>query len=178
MAELSTIARPYAQAVFDIAKAQRQYTEWSAQLRTLAAVIADAQVQALIGNTAVKKERIAALVCDVAGAGINATMRNFVQVLADNRRLNVLPQIALQFEELRAAAEATQDAEVISAFALDASQQQAISAALQKRLGRKVNLVCKIDPSLLGGAVIRAGDLVIDGSASGRLQKLTQRVAT
>lgn len=178
MAEISTIARPYAQAIFDIAKVQRQYAEWSGQLRMLAAIVTDPQVQALIGNTAVKKERVAELVCEVAGAGITQAVRNFVHVLADNRRLNALPQIALQFEDLRAAAEATQDAEVVSAFELDASQQQAISAALQKRLGRKVNLVCKIDPSLIGGAVIRAGDLVIDGSASGRLQKLAQRVAT
>jgi F-type H+-transporting ATPase subunit delta len=176
MAETSTIARPYAQAAFEIAKAKGQLGEWTTQLHALAAIAADAQVQSLIGNTAVKKERIAALVCDVAGAGLGADMRNFVQVLADNRRLNALPEIATQFDELRAAAEATQEAEVLSAFELDANQRQAISAALQKRLGRKVNLVCKIDPSLIGGAVIRAGDLVIDGSASGRLHKLTMTV--
>ncbi len=177
MAELSTIARPYAQAVFAIAKGEGKYREWSGLLQRLAAIVLDPRVESLIGNTTVKKERIAAFICDVAGDKLAASGRNFVSVLADNRRLNTLPQIAMQFEELRAAAESTQDAEVLSAFEVDAAQKQAISAALQKRLGRKVNLVCKIDPSLLGGAIIRAGDLVIDGSALGRLHKLSTRVA-
>ena len=177
MAETSTIARPYAQAVFEIARAKRNFGEWSTQLHALANIVADTQIQSLIGNTAVKKERVAQLICEVAGTGLDTEMRNFVQVLADNRRLNAVAEVAMQFDELRAAAEATQEAEVLSAFELDANQQQAISSALQKRLGRKVNLVCKIDPSLIGGAVIRAGDLVIDGSASGRLHKLTMTVS-
>lgn len=177
MAELSTIARPYAQAVFEIAKTERKYREWSELLHLLADVVADKRIGSLIGNTTIKKERIASLICDVAGEQVTASARNFVGVLAENRRLNVLPQVAAQFEELRARAESTQEAEVFSAFEIDAKQQQAISSALQKRLGRKVNLVCKIDPSLLGGAVIRAGDLVIDGSALGRLHKLSTRVA-
>ncbi len=176
MAETSTIARPYAQAVFEIAKAKGQFAQWASQLNALARIVADDQIQAMIGNTSMQKDQVAALICDVAGSGMTDEMRNFVQVLADNRRLNALLEIDLQFEELRAAAEATQEAEVLSAFELDASQQQAISGALQKRLGRKVNLNCKIDPSLIGGAVIRAGDLVIDGSASGRLHKLTMTV--
>jgi F-type H+-transporting ATPase subunit delta len=177
MAELSTIARPYAQAVFELARDKRQYGEWSAQLQLVASIVSNADAQALIGNTSVRKEQVADLVVGIAGDKLGAAARNLVHVLADNRRLGALVEIARQFEELRAAAEATQEAEVISAFEVDAAQQQAIAAALQKRLGRKVNVVCKIDPSLLGGAVIRAGDLVIDGSAMGRLNKLTTRIA-
>jgi F-type H+-transporting ATPase subunit delta len=177
MAELSTIARPYAQAVFDVARVKRQYGEWSAQLQLVASIVSNADVLALIGNTSVRKDQVADLVIGIAADKLSATGRNLVHVLADNRRLGALVEIARQFEELRAAAEATQDAEVVSAFEIDSAQQQAIASALQKRLGRKVNLVCKIDPSLLGGAVIRAGDLVIDGSALGRLNKLTTRLA-
>lgn len=177
MAEASTVARPYAQAVFQVAKAQGKFKEWSDALAHLAGIVADERVQKLIGNTSVKKERIATLFIDVAGAKLNTEGKNLVKVLTENRRLTALPEIAAQFEELRAQAESTIDAEVVSALAVDAGQQQRISAALQKRLGRKVNLVCKIDPSLLGGAVVRAGDLVIDGSALGRLQKLSVRLS-
>ncbi len=177
MAEISTIARPYATAVFELAKATKNYPGWSQQLHLLAAIVADAQLRSLIGNAAVKKEQVVKLIADVAGDKLNATGRNLVSVLAEHRRLGVLAEIADQYEALRAVAEATLEAEVVSAFAVDAAQQQSIAAALQKRLGRKVNLTCIIDSTLLGGAIVRAGNLVIDGSALGRLQMLTTRLA-
>lgn len=177
MAEISTIARPYATAVFELARAAKNYPVWTQQLHLLAAIVADAQVRSLIGNAAVKKEQVVKLIAEVAGDKLDATGRNLVKVLAEHRRLGVLAEIADQYEELRAAAEATLEAEVVSAFPVDAAQQQSIAAALQKRLGRKVNITSTVDPALLGGAIVRAGNLIIDGSALGRLQMLTTRLA-
>jgi len=177
MAEISTIARPYATAVFELAKAAKNYPVWTQQLHLLAAIVADPQARSLIGNAAVKKEQVVKLITDVAGEKLDPTGRNLVKVLAEHHRLGVLAEIACQYEELRAVAEATLEAEVISAFAVDAAQQLSIANALQKRLGRKVSLTCIIDPALLGGAIVRSGNLVIDGSALGRLQMLTTRLA-
>lgn len=177
MAELSTVARPYATAVFDIARAARNYPVWSQQLQLLAGIVADEQMRSLIGNAAVSKNQVVKLIAEVAGDKLDANGRNLVKVLAEHRRLGVLAEISDQYEVLRAEAEATLDAEVVSAFAVDAAQQQSIASALQKRLGRKVNITCKVDPALLGGAIVRAGNLVIDGSALGRLEKLATRLA-
>lgn len=177
MAEISTVARPYATAVFELAKATKNYPGWSQQLHLLAVIVADAQLRSLIGNAAVKKEQVVKLIADIAGDNLDTTGRNLVRVLAEYRRLGALAEIVSQYEELRAVAEATLEAEVISAFAVDVAQQQSIASALQKRLGRKVNITCTVDPSLLGGAIVRAGNLVIDGSALGRLQMLTTRLA-
>ena len=177
MAEISTIARPYATAVFELAKAAKNYPVWTQQLHLLAVIVADARVRSLIGNAAVKKEQVVKLIADVAGDQLDAVGRNLVKVLAEHRRLSVLAEIASQYEELRAVAEATLEAEVVSAFAINAAQQQSIATALQKRLGRKVNITNTIDPALLGGAIVRAGNLVIDGSVLGRLQMLATRLA-
>lgn len=177
MAELSTIARPYATAVFEIARSAKNYPAWSQQLQLLALIVADEQMRSLIGNAAVTKEQVVKLITEVAGDKLDANGRNLVKVLAEHRRLGVLAEISGQYEVLRAEAEATLDAEVVSAFAVDAAQQQSIASALQKRLGRKVNITCTVDPSLLGGAIVRAGNLVIDGSALGRLEKLATRLA-
>ena len=146
-------------------------------MHLLVAIVADAQVRSLISNAAVKKEQVVKLIVEVAGDKLDVTGRNLVKVLAEHRRLDALAEIARQYEELRAVAEATLEAEVVSAFAIDATQQQSIATALQKRLGRKVNITTTVDPSLLGGAIVRAGNLVIDGSALGRLQMLTTRLA-
>lgn len=177
MAEIATIARPYATAVFELAKAAKNYPVWTQQLQLLATVVADGQLRSLIGNAAVKKEQVVKLIADVAGDKLDAAGRNLVKVLAEHRRLDALAEIASQYEELRAVAEATLEAEVVSAFPIDAAQQKSIATALQKRLGRKVNITSSVDPALLGGAIVRAGNLVIDGSALGRLQMLTTRLA-
>lgn len=177
MAEISTVARPYATAVFELAKAAKSYPLWSQQLELLAVIVADAQLRSLIGNAAVKKEQVVKLIVEVAGDKLDASGRNLVKVLAEHHRLGTVAEIASQYEEMRAVAEATLEAEVVSAFAVNATQQKSIATALQKRLGRKVNITCIIDPTLLGGAIVRAGNLVIDGSVLGRLQMLTTRLA-
>lgn len=173
MAEKSTVARPYAQAVFELANSQGKLAEWSQMLAAVAQVVGHEKVNELISDTNVQKEVAADLVIDIAGETLSAEGKNFVRVLSDNRRLALLPAILDQYEMLRAEVENTVEAEMLTAKDVPADVQKAIVGALEKRLGRKVTLSVRIDEGILGGAVVRAGDLVIDGSAAGRLQGLT-----
>ena len=172
MAERATIARPYAKAAFETARDAGAFAEWSRGLRTAAEIAADPRVTALIKDPEVPAGQVAGFIVEVAGSALNREMQNFVRLLAANRRLLLLPQIAAHFEELRAQAENTVDVEVVSAVKLDAAQAEKLAAALNSRLRRQVRMRNTVDESLLGGAVIRAGDLVIDGSLKGRLLRL------
>jgi len=176
MAEKVTIARPYAQAVFATAKEQGDLKGWSTMLQCAAAVAGDAEMAAVIANPRIDRAQLVTLFLEVCGNNINDAGKNTIRLLAENGRLEVLPEIAALYEEMRAEAEATIEAEVISAAALSESQKSAIAAALAKRMGREVSLVCKTDESLLGGAIIRSGDMVIDGSVVGKLEKLSSQL--
>ena len=116
--------------------------------------------------------QLAEIVTGVVGAGLDEHSRNFVSLLAANRRLGFLPEIAALFEQMKADVENVVDVEVVSATALSSEQESRYAAALQKKLGRSVRLHTKVDRTLLGGAVLKAGDLVIDGSIKGRLERL------
>lgn len=177
MAEKSTIARPYAEAVFELAQSSGQLKQWSAMLQTVSLIVANADMQRLIGNTSVSKPQVAALIIDVAGAVLNDEGRNLIKLLADNRRLGVMAEIAEQFEALKAEAEKTVEAEVIAATPVSSTQQARIAEQLKARLGRQVTLKVSVDASLIGGAIVKAGDLVIDGSVSGQLNKLSVELA-
>ena len=172
MADKSTIARPYAKAAFEEARARGRLGPWSEALRTAAAVVGDPRVEALLGNPRVTPEELAALVSEIAGPQLDEEGRNFVRALADNRRLALLPEVSARFDELKSEAEGVIDVTVTSAAPLDDSQRGKLASALQKRLGRTVRLQCATDPALIGGAVLRAGDLVIDGSLRGRLERI------
>ena len=141
-------------------------------LATAASVVADDRVAKLLTNPRVKPADLVALIADVAGGSLDEHSRNFLTTLADNRRLGLLPEIAAMFEVLRAEVENVADVEVISAVELDAAQRQRLADALQKRLKREVRLHCKVDASLIGGAIVRSGDFVIDGSLKARLERL------
>lgn len=177
MAELSTIARPYAEAIFSLAHEAAKLADWSDMLALAAAVAADSNMQPLIGNTNINKSQLSGLFLDICGDKLTAEGKNTIKVLVENRRLNVLPEIAKQFEALKAEAEKTVDAEVISAFDVSQAQQKQIAEKLKQRLGREVTLTCRVDESLLGGVIIKAGDLVIDGSAIGQIHKLSVELA-
>ena len=172
MAENSTIARPYAQAAFDIANEKSDLKSWSDMLQLIAAVTSDAVMSDMISNPSIEREKIVEIIVDVCGNNLNDLAKNFVKVLAENGRLNVAEEIALGYEEHRAEAEKTVEAEVTSAFPLSDAQVKSMTEALKKRLGREVTLNASVDKSIVGGAVIRAGDLMIDGSVSGQLEKL------
>ena len=173
MAEKSTIARPYAEAVFETAQSNNQLKEWSAILQTITLITSDADMQSIVGNTSVNKAQIAQFIVDIAAGVMTDQGRNLVRLLADNRRLDVVAEIAQQFETLKAEAEKTVEAEVVSAQEVSAAQQSMIAEKLKARLGREVSLKCIVDESLMGGAIIKAGDMVIDGSVSGQLNKLS-----
>ena len=172
MAEFTTIARPYAQAVFRMAQEERALPLWSDMLALTAHVAADPGVRKLLDNPRMTPDQLAELFIDVAGQRLNEAGRNLIRVLAEGRRLVVLPEIFALFEQLKNAAEGAIQAQLITAFPATDAQKQTIAAALKERFGRDVQLEYITDPSLMGGAVVRAGDLVIDGSVRGKLARL------
>jgi F-type H+-transporting ATPase subunit delta len=177
MAEKSTIARPYAEAVFSLAQEQKQLKLWSDMLYFAATVSQVEDMQILIANTNINKKQLADLFIEACKDRLTELGANMIRLLAENRRLGFLPEIAAQFELLRAEAEKTIEAEVVSAYKMSEVQQKDIAAKLKVRLGREVTLTCRVDNSLLGGAIIKAGDLVIDGSTIGQIQKLSIELA-
>ena len=178
MAERATIARPYAKAAFEYAREAKGFAAWSQALARLAEIVADPRVAALTKSPQWSAADVVSLTTDVAGTSLNDGMQNFVRVLAENHRLLLLPEIAAHYEEFRSAVENTVDVEVVSAVKLDAAQSAKLSAALAKRLKRNVRMKNSVDATLLGGAVLRAGDLVIDGSLKGRLQRLATELTS
>lgn len=172
MAERITIARPYAKAVFKLAQSQKRLSQWSEALALAASVVVDPRVGALLSNPAITAEQLAGLVTEVGGERLDEQARNLIATLAANRRLGYLPEIAARYEQLRADAERTIEVTVTSAVELSAAQKSHYAEALAKRLGREVRLSCVTDPALLGGAVVRADDLVIDGSVRAGLAQL------
>lgn len=178
MAERLTIARPYAKAAFRLAAEGKQLSQWSRFLERAAATVADSRVRPLLNNPSVAGEQLIGLISGVAGTELDPQAANFLRTLATNRRLGFLPEIAGRFEQLRADAERTIDVTVTSAVELSAEQRERFAAAMRKRLNREVHLHCEIDPSLIGGAVIRADDLVIDGSVRAGLTQLAATAAS
>lgn len=172
MAEKATIARPYARAAFAYAKNGNALAAWSGALTSAGAIVADSRVKKLIGNPKVAPAQLLDFIAEVSGGKINANIRNFLDELVRNRRLALLPEVAAMFEEMRNEVENVAEVKVTSAVALSDAQRQRLSEALKKRLKKEVRLHCDIDASLIGGAVIRSGDLVIDGSLRARLQGL------
>ena len=172
MAEAITVARPYAQAAFMYASEQQALTDWSDMLSLLAAIADDAAMHELIDSPHLTETQRADLFIQIAGDQLNSNGANFIRVLAANGRLKLLPEIAALFEIQRRDAEGTVQAELVTAFPASESQQSEVIASLRKRLGREIELSCSTDAELLGGAIIRAGDLVIDGSVRGKLERL------
>ncbi|MDC9724817.1 MAG: F0F1 ATP synthase subunit delta [Gammaproteobacteria bacterium] len=177
MAEAITIARPYANAVFAIANDKGELKSWSDLLAVLAQAVAVPNMQSVISSPSVGDEQVLGLLAEVAGELMSEDAQHFLALLAENNRLQLLEHIAVIFDELRAEAEQVMTADVTTARALTSEQEANISAALKKRLGRDVTLKASVDESLLGGAIIRAGDLIIDGSALGKLNRLANAIS-
>ena len=172
MAESLTIARPYAQAAFLFASQHHTLKDWSEMLQLLAAVAADPAMADMIDNPQLTDRQLSDLFISIGGEQINEKCHNFIRLLAENGRLQLLPEIAALFEIQRREAENTVQARMVTAYPASDSQKDAVIAALKKRLQRDIELECTTDSSLLGGAIIRAGDLVIDGSVRGKLERL------
>jgi F-type H+-transporting ATPase subunit delta len=171
MSELTTIARPYAQAAFDSAVETKSITLWQEMLAFAAEVANNESIQQLLSG-AVAAEKLAEIFISVCGEQLNQQGQNLIKVLAENKRLQVLPDIALLFNGLKAEFDKEIDVDVTSAVKLSKKQQTAISESLEKRLARKVKLNCSVDSDLLAGVLIKAGDTVIDGSVKSKLNRL------
>lgn len=175
MAELSTLSRPYAKAAFEFAVTIDQgLGAWSEQLAVAAQVSQAEKMVKVLSSPSLTSDQQAAQFIDVCGESLSAKVQNFVRVLAENKRLSLLPEIAALYEDFKANREKTVDVEVATAFELDAAIQEKLAAALSGKLDRDVNVHTHIDKQLLGGVVIRAADVVIDDSIRGRLNKLAE----
>ena len=177
MAEKLTIARPYALAAFQFATVHQSLPNWSAMLELLGNIAGDPEMAEMIDSPQLTETQLADLFISVGGEQLDDKCSNFIRLLAENRRLGLLPEIAALYEIERRAAEKTIRAEFITAYPATEAQQSEVREALKKRLGRDIELECTTDESLLGGAIIRAGDLVIDGSVRGKLERLTSTLS-
>jgi len=182
MADHAFAARPYAQAVFEIARATGDFRSWSEFLQLAASLVLDPELGRILQIPGGDVDKIAVAMADIcreqlgnqafAGDGSRDTATNFLRLLAENRRLPALPDIAGRYEVLRAEAENTLDVVLTSASAVDEGQQSRIAASLKQRLGREIRISVKLDPALIGGARLQIGDRVIDGSVRTGLDKL------
>ena len=172
MAEPSTIARPYAEAVFKLADAQGKLAEWSGVLANLAAIGADQRMRAAIADPNLSTAKIAGIFLSILGGDLPAHAENFVRVLAENGRLDVLPEMRSQYEALKNEREGVVEAEVHTAFEIDEAQLADLVARLEKKTGRKVRARVHVDRELIAGVKVVLGDKVIDGSARAQLGAL------
>ena len=174
MAELATLARPYANAIFDIAKQDRLLDRWSRTLAFLTSASADENVRRLLESPSASDEQKVHTLAQLCGDDLGDKGRALISVLARNDRLGLFAEIGEQFEALRADEERTLEVEVVAAYELTPDQRQQLIDALGRRFEREIQLSSRVDTSLLGGAIIRAGDTVIDGSIRGKLDKLSE----
>jgi F-type H+-transporting ATPase subunit delta len=172
MTEFATLARPYAQAVFELAVGAGNFDEWSNNLNFLATVVKDPTMADVIANPEVGKDTLIRLLHEIGDGYLNEPSKNLVKIVVENHRLPVMPQIAFQYEQLKAQHQGHVQVEIASAFPVESQQQQEIESILQKRLGKAVDITTRLDKTLLGGWLIRAGDEVIDLSVKGHLQRL------
>lgn len=171
MSNLATIARPYAKAAFDFAAEHHSIEHWQNMLTFSAQVATHNQVAQLLSGV-MHSEKTAQILMDICADQLDESAKNFIRVMAKNGRLSLLPEVLRQFIALRATMDSVVDLEVFSAIPLNEDQKKKIIVAVEKRLGLKVKLNCKIDKSIIAGLIIRHGDKVIDGSVSHRLKRL------
>lgn len=175
MAELTTIARPYAKAAFDFAIEQNAVDSWAEMLNFVSLVSENDTIHPLLTGV-LSSSKLAELFVGVCGEQLNEHGQNLVRVMAENGRLEVLPAVYQLFVEFRNEWAKEIEANVVSAIALSSEQIQEISVSLEKRLARKVKLNCSIDTTLIAGVIIHAGDLVIDGSVRGKISRLSDKL--
>ncbi|MET0168750.1 MAG: F0F1 ATP synthase subunit delta [Burkholderiales bacterium] len=172
MAELTTIARPYAEAVFELAKQEGRFGEWSDALKLAAAVSQDANMQSVLSSPRVPYGQKSALLLATAGKGIGELGENFLRLVLRNGRTEVLPEISRLFEDMKDHNEGVVEASVASAFPLAEEQLKQLVAKLESRFKRRILARASVDPELIGGIVVRVGDEVLDGSVRGKLEAM------
>jgi len=172
-----TLARPYAKAVFELALEKQSFAQWTALLQTAAIVCLDERVAKLIANPLVSTEKVTELFLGVCEKVLDEQGKRFIQVLASNKRLGLLPEIEVLYEAYRAEHEKVLEVDVATFMPMSDDEQQQLQVALQQRFQKQVSLKCSIDKDLIGGAVIVADGLVIDGSVRGKLQRMASNIA-
>ena len=178
MAELTSLARPYARAAFESARDSNQLDQWSEALNLLAAVTADPDMIRVLKHPGLTAGQKVEVISDVCEGRLPDSVRNFITTMADNRRLTLLPAIAELFSDYRHDYERSVEVQLTTAFEMDAEQQDKLSQALARKLDRKISISSRVDRSIIGGVVIEAGDLVIDASVRGKLAKLANSIST
>lgn len=172
MAELTTIARPYAEALFQLARESGTLTDWSVALDKLALIASNENARDAVSSPQFTVSQLQALLIDLLGNDVRPEVSNFIWAVLENRRFAVLPAIAEQYETLKSASEGQTDVKVESAFPLSDSQFAELTAVLSQQFNRKVNAEVTIDTGLIGGVKITIGDLVVDASVRGKLNEL------
>jgi F-type H+-transporting ATPase subunit delta len=176
MAELATLARPYARAAYDFADASNGLDQWSDMLSTLAAIATQEKVQAVFDSPVLTAKERAEALANLCGDSITDQGLNLLRLLSENGRLALIPEVSRLFEQFKANREKTVNVDITSAMAMDQAAEEKLAAALAAKLDRQVIVNSETDESLMGGAIIRAGDLVIDGSVRGKLAKLAEAI--
>ncbi len=179
MAMTANVARPYSSAIFQVAQEDQQFQQWSELLQVLVLLTEDSELSIILDSPKVSTKELTDIVLDICEKGIELSDkgRNLVKLLMQYRRLSIISEIKDIYEYLRAEAEKTMDVEIVSAVAIGENIFEKLTVALSKKLDRKVSLSCEVDETLLGGAIIRAGDIVIDGSVTGQLKKLASEIS-
>lgn len=174
--ELTTCARPYARAAFEHARQAGQLPEWADMLALCARVTCQGNVQRLLNRPSLTCEQQADAFLSLCQGHLSRELENFIRILSENRRIPLLPQIEALFGQLKAEEERSQDVSITSAFPLTEAQLTVLENKVETRLGRRVKLNTRIDSDLIGGVIIKVGDLVIDGSLRARLAKLADAI--
>lgn len=174
MAEYSVVARPYASAIFELAQAENNLSAWSEKLYFASEVIKSSEIRAIIQNPSITKERKLELLLSILAENVDTSFQNLLHLLIDNRRLFALPAIYTIYEEYRAEAEKTTKVEVVTAYTMTNEQIEVLKQKLSTKFNTDIELDIYIDASILGGAIIRSGDMVIDGSVRGKLEHMKQ----
>lgn len=172
MAELNTLARPYAKAIFELAQKNDSFEMWSSQLQILSQVAKDPRVTSIIADQTLPIPEVLSLVLNVTGSFLDNSGKNLVTILAEKRRLAILPEIASLYSELKNEAENLMDVEFITAVPIDELEKDKFSKLLQKKLTRTIKMHCQVDTNILGGFLAKAGNYVLDGSLKGQLTEL------
>lgn len=175
--KMTTIARPYALAAFENALAHHAVSDWEQFLQAASVIALNEDAQSLIMNPRATPTQLGEFFCDILSSSLSEQQKNFIRLLADNRRLSLLPEIATLFKGYREEHDKTLTVRVASAIPLDAAYQQKLTDALTKRFKRNVTMTCEVDPRVLAGAVVYAGDTVIDGSVRGKLNRLIEFIS-
>ncbi|MGR8979626.1 MAG: F0F1 ATP synthase subunit delta [Gammaproteobacteria bacterium] len=172
MSELATLARPYAAAVFKRAKETGSTGKWSESLAFIATVLKDKNISAIVDNPKISNDRKSALMLDICSERVDPEGANFLKLLVQNKRLNLMSYIAGFYEEYKARDEGYIEVDVFSAYTLTKEAKDQLASSLEKSLSKKVHMNVTVDKSLIGGVLVRAGDRVIDGSIRGQLKQM------